>query len=81
VTDKPTVEQIEKWEAVARGQVRLLEVIADVLVNGEGASSDYLRQKAGLSMEEWHGAGQLIAAATVFCAEKGFLEWHAKGMV
>ena len=76
----PTASEIERWEAVANGKLKVLDVIADALANGDRASSSYLRQRCGLSADEWHDAGELIASAICFCAEKGFLEWHAKEM-
>ncbi len=69
---------VEKWEAAARGKQRLLRVLAECIESGKPASSGWLREKCGLSAEEWHGPGELVAAALFFCATHGFLEWHAK---
>ena len=76
----PTAEQIARWEAIAKAKILVLREIAEVLCSECGASSGYLRQKCGLSADEWHGAGELIAAVTVFAAEKGFIDWHTEGM-
>jgi hypothetical protein len=77
----PSAEQVARWEAIANAKLKVLDEISEVLVSGHGASSSYMRQQCGLSADEWHGSGELIAALTVFAAEKGFLDWHAKGMV
>ena len=76
----PSEQQVELWEAVAKGKIRILRVLADEILTGESASSGYLRAHCGLSADEWHGAGELIAAVICFAADKGFLEWHAAGM-
>ena len=77
----PTEEQVETWERVARGKLQILQVISETIASGEPASSGYLSKRCGLSAEEWHGNGELIAALIYFGYEKGFLEWHAKDMV
>ncbi len=73
-------EQAEQWEAVARGKIQVLRELAKVAAAGEQVSSGYLAQHCGLSREEWHGSGELLAALLFFAVEKGFLAWHAKSM-
>ncbi len=76
----PTQEQMEVWERVTRGKIQVLRELAKVVAAGEQVSSGYLAQHCGLSVEEWHGSGELLAALIFFAAETGFLEWHAKSM-
>ena len=66
---------------VAIGKAKVLQVLAESIASGEPASSGYLAKKCGLSVEEWHGSGELVAALLFFGQEKGFLKWHAKSMV
>ena len=73
-------EIVRRTEAIARGKVRVLRELAEVAVSGESASSGYLRQRCGLSAEEWHDAGQLLASLLCFAADRGFKEWHAASM-
>ena len=71
----------ERWEAVAIGKVKLLQQIAQTITDGETVSSGWLAKRCGLSVEEWHGSGELITALMFFGVENGFLEWHAKDMI
>jgi len=76
----PTDEQIKKWEAFAQAKISVLNRLAEAVIQDEPASSGWLRQQCGLSADEWHGAGELIAALICFGVDKGFLDWHAAGM-
>ena len=76
----PTDEQIKKWEAFAQAKISVLNRLAEAIIQDESASSGWLRQQCGLSADEWHGAGELIAALICFGFDKGFLDWHAAGM-
>ena len=80
VTAIPTDEQIKKWEAFAQAKISVLNRLAEAVIQDEPASSGWLRQQCGLSADEWHGAGELIAALICFGVDKGFLDWHAAGM-
>lgn len=77
------LRKAEEWAGASRGLGALAAVqeLADAVLSGEGASSGYLRERLGLTAEEWHGAGELLAALMCFAAEKGFLDWHARTMV
>jgi len=76
----PTDEQIKKWEAFAQAKISVINRLAEAIIQDEPASSGWLRQQCGLSADEWHGAGELIAALICFGVDKGFLDWHAAGM-
>ena len=76
----PTDAQVAQWKEVAAGKVSVLTVLAATAASGEAASSGYLRQQCGLSAEEWHGAGELLASLLCFAADRGFLEWLTRGM-
>lgn len=78
---RPPDEQIEQWERIAAAKLRVLAVLAEAIASGEPASSGWLREACGLSADEWHNEGELIAALIYFGAEKGFLDWHAETMV
>lgn len=76
----PNDAQIKKWEAFAQAKISVLNRLAEAIIQDEPASSGWLRQQCGLSADEWHGAGELIAALICFGCDKGFLDWHAAGM-
>ena len=71
---------IERNAAVAAGKIKTLMTLAGVVAAGEQASSSFLRKKCGLSADEWHGHGELLASLICFAYSEGFLEWHAKSM-
>ena len=75
-----TEKHLEKAEASTRLALRVLRALAAVAISGESASSGYLRHRCGLSADEWHGSGELMASLLCFAADKGFPEWHAAGM-
>ena len=74
-------EMLDRNAAVAAGKIKTLITLAETIASGESASSGYLRKRCGLSADEWHGHGELIAALIFFGSENGFLDWHAKGMI
>ena len=76
-----TKQEIKEKEAIAAGKVYLLQKLATAVLSGEKMSSGYLAKQCGLSVEEWHGSGQLLASLFYFAVEKDFLDWHAKTML
>ena len=76
----PSQAQMAKWEHHTVTALRVLRELAEVAVSGEAASSGYLRQRCGLSADEWHGHGEVMASLLCFAADKDWLEWHAKEM-
>lgn len=74
-------EQLARFEVLTSMSLLALNTIAYHAAHGLDASSGFLRQQCGLSAEEWHDAGELIASLLCFAAENGFREWHAKTMV
>ena len=65
-----------EWSA--RQRIGVLSAIAEYLVAEEAPSVGEIARRLGLSREEAHGAGEVVASLVFFAREKGFLGWQSR---